>query len=409
VRTIRQREETNENRERQCHRFRMPKPVRQIKHWYRPARVLYVLSVLAASPFFIVLFVEIADTSIGRQRFGVLMALLAATVASWLVARLTSLTIEATVRWFARNRRPHRYKQLKAISENRGLRQRKPHRYAEFMLFGKPAKNKILKNAVKCLAPGSLVVAGADIPPEVHWPTEQAISFEPIELNKNDSRAFALNHANYEQEGIDFDDPNIVVEYDQQYPSYIRLTHTDYIDPVGSSEDDSRENSADRSGAQRAKSTGCIIASLFGWLAGGWFLINFVIRLWNEPEYGLDLLITLAIVATIIGVPILIAGLSRKATQAVTPVSRWLIPGGMIRKRDRYFAPDSRIDRFDRSECAVLIHTDRMVVCIACRQSGTVDIFSTSEVTAFICAWLSTAPPPTLEQIEQTFQPGKAK
>lgn len=387
----------------------MQKSVRQIKHWYPPARVLYVLSLLLASPFFIATVIMIGDSAIGRQRYGVLVALLTATVASWLIARLTSITIEATVRWFARNRRPHRYKQLKAISDNRGFRQRKPHRYAEFMLFGKPAKNKILKNAVKCLAPGSLIVAGEDIPPEVYWPTEQAISFEPIELNKNAPRSFALNHANYEQEGIDFDDPNIVVEYDQQYPSYIRLTPADYIDPNHSSQYGSKEESAVRSWAQLATNIGCVIAGILSWLTIGWFTVDFVIRVWNDPEYGRDLAIVIAIVAAIIGVPILIASVSRRASQVVNPVSRWLIPGGMIRKRDQWFSAESRIVRFDRSDCAVLIHMDRMVVCIACPQSGTVDLFSTSEVTAFICAWLSTAPAPSMEQIEHAFQTGKAK
>jgi len=407
VRTIRQREERDANRERRY--YGMPESVRQIKHWYPPARVLYVLSLLAASPFFIVIFVKVADSSIGRQRFGVLLALFAATVSSWLVARLTSLTIEATVRWFARNRRPNRYKQLKTISETRGLRQRKPHRYAEFVLFGKPAKNKVLKNAVKCLAPGSLIVAGEDIPPEVYWPTKSAIPFEPIELNKNDPRAFALNHANYEQLGIDFDDPNIVVEYDQQYPTYIRLTHSDYIDSDGSSQHVSKEGSADQSGTQLAKNTGCVVASILSWLVIGWFVINLVIRLWNDPEYRSDVAIVIAIVTAIIGLPVLVAVGFRRASRAASPTSRWLVPGGMIRKRDRYFSAGSKIDRFDRSDCAVLIHMDRMVVCIACRQSGNIDLFSTSDVTAFICAWLSTAPPPTLEQIEQTFQSGKAK
>jgi len=402
-----ERDDRNANRERQY--SRMPKSVRQIKHWYPPARVLYVLSLLVASPFFIAIVIVIGDSAIGRQRYGVLLALLTATVASWLIARLSSLTIEATVLWYARKQLPHRFKQLQAIAKNVGLRQRKSHRFAEFMLFGKPAKNKTLKNAVKCLAPGSLVVAGEDIPPEVYWPTEQAISFEPIELNKNDPRSFALNHANYEQEGIDFDDPDIIVEYDQQYPACFRLAPTDYIDSDSSSQHVSGDESAYRSEAPLSKNTGCIIASLVGWLAIGWVAINFVLRLWREPEYGLDLLITFAIVAAIFGIPILIAVLSRKASRALSPTSRWLIPGGVIRKRNRLFSAGSRIDRFDRSDCAVLIHMDRMVVCIACPQSGTVDLFSTSEVTAFICAWLSTAPTPTLEQIEQTFQSGKAK
>jgi len=261
----------------------------------------------------------------------------------------------------------YRTRHLDRIAADKSARLRLPHRLIEHWKYQRRAGKSRLKRLMEEIGTGSVVVLRKYSYIRYPTPKPDCIPFEPVQ-------------ALLDQERID----------------YLILTHL-HLSP----EDQAQESSPPKSSVARSQDPKPPFRERYAWVIQ-WFWILVVVGLLTGSICGMLVAPSLSI-ALVLLLPIA-GGLCGLLIMSVFRNRQWwIVPGGLIYREHRVWWRKDRVGRITPADSSLVIdHHSNHCYALA---DGRLMAFACSDWDWWLlaAAWVSTLPPPTMEQVQSFF------